>query len=95
MKDKKSPLLELLNERKVWSYAPYPGDPVWNERDKARQREAVLLHAQVNPSDPYAAARMRLHLCKGFEDVSEVTKDAQRILRARQNRRMPTNADHE
>lgn len=61
--------------------------PVWNDTDKARQREAALLHAEVNASDPFAFGRMVLHLERGLDRSDDVATDAKSKLRVRDHAR--------
>lgn len=57
--------------------------PVWNATDLDRIERACTLHAEANLSDPFAGARMRLHLLRGLDSSAEVTKAASSALAAR------------
>lgn len=46
-------------------------------------RGAAMAHAEVNRSDPYAYARMRLYIAQGYEIASDVLKDAAAKQRAK------------
>jgi hypothetical protein len=45
--------------------------------------QAARLHAEANPTDPFAYARMSLYLRRGFEDVKQVKEDALKAINIR------------
>lgn len=49
----------------------------------AEVERAVAVHQEANPSDPFAGARMRIHLRRGLDSVSAVTDAARSALRSR------------
>lgn len=83
MKDAKHPkhndLLSLLNSRKAWDYPPY----ATSHPNTGAYHEAATLYARANDSDPFAYARMRLHIRLGYELASDVAHDAQAALARR------------
>lgn len=83
----KSILLELLNSRKCWSdESPicFPSVPARRE-DWPAVSNAAALYGEANDSDPYAAARMRLYLCQGYENTGEVVRLAKSQLALRRH----------
>jgi hypothetical protein len=54
--------------------------------DGRRVHEAAKAWALVDVSDPFAYARMALHLRQGYELVSDILEDANVKLRAAQRR---------
>ena len=77
-----SGLLELLNDRATWELPPYRVPEV----DERKLEEAARLHAQAYNGDPYAYYRIKLHMRRGFELVSDVHKDALNVLNRRLQR---------
>ena len=45
--------------------------------------QAARLHAEANPTDPFAYGRMILHLEKGLEDAKQVKEDALKAINIR------------
>jgi hypothetical protein len=41
--------------------------PIWTQAQTDHLRRAASLHAQANPSDPFAYGRMLCHLRRGIE----------------------------
>lgn len=80
--DNQPTLLKLLNERAVWNYPPWR-KPEWNKRDLERIRESAKVHGQANPTDPYAAERMLMHLLRELDDATAVNVAATRAIIAR------------
>lgn len=71
----KSPLLELLNERKAWE-APGPYKyPVIGPTLQQRIDEAVRCVTTLHSSDPFIGRRVKLYLSRGYCLPSEVLKD--------------------
>jgi hypothetical protein len=50
---------------------------------RSPDRKAVELHAEANPSDPFAYQRMHLHLSLGLDDPRKVTEEALRQINVR------------
>lgn len=80
-----SELLKLLDQRYKALGLGTPGTYHKPFLAPSKLNEAVRLHGQAHPSDPFAMGRIRLHLKQGYELVSEVVKDAQRLIQARAN----------
>lgn len=70
----KSPLLELLNERKAWEAKQhYP--PSLSQTFVKRIWEAVRCVATLGNSDPWAPVRAYLYMIRGYWLPSDVLKD--------------------
>lgn len=83
----KSILLELLNTRRCWSNESpicFPSTPPRRE-DWPAVHKAATLYGEANDSDPYAAARMRLYLCQGYESPSEIVRFAKSQIALRRH----------
>lgn len=74
-------LLKLLNSREAWALPEYKVPEYIPQQVERAVREASLL----NNSDPFAAARMRLHLQRGYELPSDVIKDSINTIKRRSN----------
>lgn len=46
-------------------------------------QEAAALHAEANPSDPFAYRRMRTHLERGYDNPQAVYEDSLRAVNVR------------
>lgn len=57
--------------------------PIWGPNDNDQQARAVALHSEAHKSDPFAGARMALHLRRGLDTAGEVIRAAQSLLAAR------------
>lgn len=76
----KSPLLEVLNQRKAWD--PQGPTPPGHKRYLDRKtREAARVHAQANAADPFSEKRICLYLRQGYVDPEEVLADANGLLK--------------
>lgn len=76
-----SELLKLLHGNAAWN-AKRPSGPCYPEN---AVENASLLHARANKSDPFAQDRMRLHLSRCLDLPSDVSKEAQASISARQS----------
>lgn len=78
-----SPLLDLLNER--FKTLGLGEDRQHRAPSVAPDHlaSAVRLYARTNPSDPFAAKRMNMHIQRGIALASDVIADANAQLRAR------------
>lgn len=81
-------LLELINKRKAWDeHGPTPpARPITRDylRDNGRLIEgAVRVHALAHDSDPFAGARVRVHIMGGLEDHVDVYRLAASQLKLR------------
>jgi hypothetical protein len=87
----KSPLLELINERKVWMLPATYQAPTSSEAYNGRVREAVACIVNAGGSDPFEAKRAKLHMERGFTLPSEVLADCKKAkgLRASERRYTP------
>lgn len=73
--DKTTPLLDLLKRREeAGDVRPEIVDP--SGRGIANRAVAADLHAQANKSDPFARARITLHLSRGYDHPATVAKEA-------------------
>lgn len=83
-----SPLLELLEERWDDFISGIP-DPTYHEPVKRPQyekrliREAAILHAQAENSDPFAYGRAVRKMHSGEWRPDEVRKDAIKVIHSR------------
>jgi hypothetical protein len=82
-----SPLLELLEQRfnvlGLGDGKPFRQPTLHPEREAMIEAVADR-HAAANLSDPFARARIRMHMRRGLELVSDVGRLADAQLRARQ-----------
>lgn len=75
--------LTLANEMaKGWKYTK-PGS-LWNAEAQEKARKAAEAHAKANPTDPFAYPRIMLHMRQGYEIISDVQADADRVLQQRE-----------
>lgn len=74
-----SELLKLLNSRAAFNLPPYR-KPVIDDGMARAMDLAARTHGEAHPSDPYAAARMKLYLYQGYELPSDVLQDARSRL---------------
>lgn len=86
--DKRPHLLELFNARATLieqmplDYRP----PVLDLKYRNQLEVAADLHAEANQSDPFARARVALHMRRGLILPSDVSKEARAVLTDRQRR---------
>jgi hypothetical protein len=81
-----SPLLQLLDQR-FSSLSLGDGKAYRRPRaiNLAALKAAADAHADVNQSDPFARARIVLHMRQGYALISDVLADAKSKQRARQD----------
>lgn len=70
-----TPLLHLLNERKVWEWAGAYVRPQYTPQQATSNDALASAWGLANQSDPWATARARLHLTQGYLLPSELGKD--------------------
>lgn len=90
---KTTPLLEVLNQR--WQDVIQHIPDVTTDKPAARPifhvdglkaaRQAALLHAEANNSDPFAGRRAYHYIRQGYWSASEVRADALRETQARRS----------
>lgn len=74
-RDLSTPLLHLLNERKVWEWQGAYVLPQYTPQQEASNSALASAWGDANKSDPWASARARLHLKQGYLLPSELGKD--------------------
>lgn len=91
------PMATLLNrqsayvadyERRMAAGLPAYVAPTWKPQDHARQMRAARAYGALHVSDPFAYARMRMHLRRGLEAADEVYRDANVALAAKAARKL-------
>ena len=87
-----SELLKLLNQRAAWNL-PRFRKPLWNGKDIQAIDAAEKLHAEADPSNPYAYQRMKMHLLRGLDSAVDVAESARLALGARASARFADAAE--
>lgn len=77
--------MRIIMERAAWDNngptPPAPRSPCWREKDIDTAAE---YYGRANNSDPFAAARMRLHLSRCLQRPDDILKDSLTLINVRQ-----------